>query len=187
MSFWVEANVISQLKLNLRDADLTGADLRDMNLKDAMLICCNLTGANLQRVALQKADLSCAIFDEAILVDAKLTEAKLWRARFRKASLRDAVLNKAVLSDAELQPWGKKHGALLNGSDLRKVTLKSANLSGVYLHHTKNLTDAQILQSCDWDQAIHTKAVWNANNKCWDVTDPQANTRRICQLRNRRG
>jgi hypothetical protein len=193
ISFLVEANVISQLRLNLRDADLTGADLRGINLKDAMLNGSNLTGANfkganLQRVALQKADLSCAIFDEAILVDAKLTEAKLWRTRLRKANLRDAVLNKAVLleadlTDAELQPWGKKHGTLLRGADLHKAILKSANLTGVYLGDAKNLTSAQVLQSGNWDKAIFTKAAWNHNNKCWDVEDENDNKKRIDQFR----
>jgi uncharacterized protein YjbI with pentapeptide repeats len=177
MNFLVEANVIGQLDLNLKYADLSSADLKGLNLKGAKLNHSNLrgadlTGANLKGIHLYNADLSDAILDQSILVDARLTEAKLWRTRLRSANLRDVVLNKALLVEAdlthaELQPWGKR-GALLDGSDLRKANLSNANVAGVNFSAVTNLTRYQILRSANWENAIFSKATWNENNNLWE-------------------
>lgn len=176
MSFLVEANVIGQLGINFKDADLSSADLKGLNLKGAMLNCSNLreadlTGANLKGAHLYKADLSDATLDKSILVDARLTEAKLCRTRLRSANLRDAVLNKARLVEAdlayaELQPWGKR-GALLDGSDLRKANLSHTNVAGVNLSAVSNLSCCQILRSDNWENAIFSKTTWDESHNLW--------------------
>lgn len=115
--FLIEADIISKLKLSLReanlynadlhdanlhDADLRDADLRDADLRDANLIEADLSGANLERAKLTNAHLLNADLSEANLCSARIREAKLEGANLSKANLSGARLNDAKLVGTNL-------------------------------------------------------------------------------------
>jgi len=115
--FLIEAEVISKLKLNLGNADLSGADLRDADLSGADLRDADLNGANLR-----DADLSGADFRDADLSGADLSVANLSGADLSVANLSGADLSVANLS-----------GTNLSGTNLSVANLSGANLSGANL------------------------------------------------------
>jgi uncharacterized protein YjbI with pentapeptide repeats len=95
--FLIEADIVSKLKLDLSDADLSRAQLMNVNLSGAQLMNANLSGANLCGAQLMNANLS-----HANLGHAYLSGAQLMNANLRDANLRDANLRVAGLKDADL-------------------------------------------------------------------------------------
>ena len=133
--FLIEAEVISKLKLNLRDADLSGADLRDADLSGA-----NLSGANLSGANLSGADLRCADLSFADLSFATLTKAKSFHAKFVRANLNGANLRLIRFSVADFS------GADFTGTNLTEARLVSSDLSVADLTGA-DLSDARLSYS----------------------------------------
>jgi uncharacterized protein YjbI with pentapeptide repeats len=158
--FLIEADIVSKLNLNLRDADLsdaylnganlTGAELSranltGANLEDANLSRANLTGAYLDGAYLSRANLTGAYLDGAYLVGANLSRATLEDANLSRATLEDANLSRATLEDANLSR------ATLVGANLGFANLEGAKLGFANLERAKNLTEIQLDQAylCD--------------------------------------
>lgn len=114
--FLIETDVVSRLKVNLSEADLS----------NAILIKAKLNGVNLSGALLYEADLR-----KAFLNEADMRGANLSRSDLRGTFLRDAKLNGINLSDANLS------GAFLNGADLRGVDFSRVNLSEAHLYETR--------------------------------------------------
>jgi uncharacterized protein YjbI with pentapeptide repeats len=87
------------IRLNLRDADLSGANLREANLFRANLDGANLGGANLFRVTLRDADLGEVTLRDADLRDADLSGATLIRAILSRANLSHVLLDETIFVD----------------------------------------------------------------------------------------
>jgi uncharacterized protein YjbI with pentapeptide repeats len=90
-----------EVKLDFREADLSGADLTAANLYRADLFAANLSGAHLNSVNLHGADLSSADLFEADLFFANLTDASLADANLTDAYLFAAILSGTGLSRAD--------------------------------------------------------------------------------------
>jgi uncharacterized protein YjbI with pentapeptide repeats len=97
---------------NLRGADLAGADLREANLSGAILVGTDLYKANLSAARLAKAKLASADVSRATLIATDLTSANLEGADLSSADLSQAKFVKAVLTGTNLI------GASLEGADL---------------------------------------------------------------------
>ena len=97
---------------DLRKADLVGADLRETDLSAALLHEADLYKANLSNSNLRQAKLSRADLNRAMLINADLSGADLESADFSSADLSGAHLRKANLHRAQLI------GASLCGADL---------------------------------------------------------------------
>jgi uncharacterized protein YjbI with pentapeptide repeats len=130
--FLIEADIISKVKLNLSDADLSGAKLREANL----------SGAILNKAILIDVDLSSANLNKAQLNEANLNEAHLNDAELNEASLRYAELNGAYLYSANMKEANLTR-AKLNGANLNKAKLNRANLYDASLNDA-NLSEAHL-------------------------------------------
>lgn len=166
--FLFEAKIISQLKLDLSGANLSGAYLYNMSLSNINLSFANLrdthlSNANLGRAMLFGTDLSSAILANAILSGANLSRADLSNATLRDADLsstylRDAVLSNANLSNAILRDADLSNadlsGANLCGAVLSKANFSNANFSGADLSNTyfdgACLSNADLASSENW-------------------------------------
>lgn len=151
--FLLETNIISQLKLPLSGADLSGVDMRRAKLYGADLSYADLRGANLSDSDLSQANLSGANLSQAILHRTVFSYAILLEANLRRASLQEANLSSTPdLSEADLFE-GKKPDSgipvILSGADLTKADVSGANLSGA------DLSGAD-LQSLIWN----SETVW---------------------------
>jgi hypothetical protein len=104
IQFLLEANIVSQLKLSLRFANLSNANIGEAYLKGSNLNKANLSGANLLYVDLSNANLG----------GANLGNSSCCLGNFAHANLSGADLS----------------GANLNGADLNGANLSGANLSG---------------------------------------------------------
>lgn len=133
--FLIESEVVSQLKLSLNSANLSGAklhkaqlsgtDFSEANLRKITLSEATLSGANLN-----SADLSQANLSHANLVKATLTSARLGSANLSGSDLTEAELENAFLTGSNLQQ------ATLASSTLARATLDAANLSRADLSHS---------------------------------------------------
>jgi uncharacterized protein YjbI with pentapeptide repeats len=117
----------SDVKPDLRRADLSGADLNRADLNRADLIRANLSQAHLSKIDLSKAHLS----------GADLSGATLIKVDFGGADLSGADLRGAYLSEAHL------NGANLGGAHLGGVDLIRSHLSGAHLCEA-NLSGARL-------------------------------------------
>jgi hypothetical protein len=142
---WREAQ--REIKVNLREADLTGAHLAGAHLSTAYIP----GGAILSEVDLSRAQLRGVNFSEALLVGAILSEADLSRAQLMRAQLMRANLNKANLSGADLTDADLRmvvlNKAILNRTILSRADLRHADLRGADLTDANfsgaDLTDAK--------------------------------------------
>jgi uncharacterized protein YjbI with pentapeptide repeats len=89
---------LSDVRLDMDDADLRGADLSDAGLSRA-----DLSGANLVRAVLRGVHLDGALLVGTDLHNADLSHADLSHAHLFRAILRGAHLSDAVLRDADLR------------------------------------------------------------------------------------
>lgn len=137
-------------------------DIR-VDLKEADLTKVNLSGADLSKVNLIKANLSEAILNGTSLREAKLNEANLSKAKLHKAYLFMADLSKTNLSGAELL-----------GTVLMDTNLSNANLSGAILVQAllggANLNGADLLKAqlfgADFREANLSNADLSEANLC---------------------
>ncbi len=111
------------VKLYLREANLSHLKVSDAKLSGAWLTKANLSGATFPRARLSEARLRRAKLSGAELRNADLTDAKLW----------GADLSKAIL-----------HGANLSGADLCGVDAPSPR----YGELAKGLIQAQLDEAC---------------------------------------
>jgi len=130
------------VKINLRNADLSGlclvnADLRHAFLMESNLSESNLSDANLIEADFRLADLFKTNFITARLNKANFIEASLIETDLRMADLSEAKFNSSYLLDANLI------GAILIGADLNGAHLDRADLSMVNLSFA-NLTEADL-------------------------------------------
>jgi Pentapeptide repeats (8 copies) len=128
--FLIEADIVSKLKLNLSEADLSYADL---------------VGADFSGADLTMADLSGADFFSANLSGAKLVGANFNFANLSHSDLAGADFSAADLVGANLA-LADLSGANLTTADLSGAALYDANLNGANLSGAKNLTDNQLKQ-----------------------------------------
>ncbi|MBD2245570.1 pentapeptide repeat-containing protein [Nostoc sp. FACHB-888] len=147
----------SNLRLFLRDTDLSRADLSNADLSNADLISANLSranlwGANLSYADLRFVNLSYADLNFVNLIDANLSDADLSNADLISANLVSANLSGANLSGANLVSANLSR-ANLSGTNLSGANLSGANLSGA------NLSSANL-------SSVNLKViVWNSNTK----------------------
>jgi hypothetical protein len=123
---------------NLAGVDLTMANLSGVNLFKANLRGVLLYGADLSAATLSGADLSGAILYEANLSGAILYEAKLSGANLSRANLNKAELAVAVLAGADLS-WANLLDANLCAANLGGVSLEHAKLEGCDLRKSRDL------------------------------------------------
>jgi uncharacterized protein YjbI with pentapeptide repeats len=163
----------SNVRIDLREANLSGtnfgnialegADLRDVNLSESCLDGANLNavdlsgGANLQNASLCGTDFHMANLNRVVLEGADLRGAYLEEADLTAASLYKADLNAAILiavkfCDADLRKVNLSNailkradlsGAILTGANLSQSRLERSNLSGAILIGV-NLSHAQL-------------------------------------------
>src|SRR5260370_28244088 len=124
--------MVSDSKVYLLSADLSGMNLEGVYLEEVDLQQANLSEANLKG-----ADLSVSSLILANLSGADLRGAVLEGTEFGGANLRNANLSGANLSTATLV------GADLSDSNLRNTDLSKADLRGVYLNGA-DLSEAEM-------------------------------------------
>jgi uncharacterized protein YjbI with pentapeptide repeats len=142
------------VKIDLRDADLSGVSLVAINLSGAHLVNANLNGAqligvnfemaNLFGANLRQADLSDSILARTHLGTANLsgadfgTNALLHHASLQAANLSGATLVSANLAETNLYEAKlietNLSGANLTLADLRRGNLRGADLNGTALN-----------------------------------------------------
>ena len=124
--------MVSDSKVYLLSADLSGMNLEGVYLEEVDLQQANLSEANLKG-----ADLSVSSLILANLSGADLRGAVLEGTEFGGANLRNANLSGANLSTATLV------GADLSDANLRNTDLSKADLRGVYLNGA-DLSEAEM-------------------------------------------
>ncbi|WP_197994516.1 pentapeptide repeat-containing protein [Gimesia maris] len=114
-----------QVKLNLKEADLSGLDLYKIRLRKADLRDANLFRTNLSCADLSEADLSGANLCDADLMCTNLSGAKLTGADFSNANLIETDFSWADLSDGNLENAILKNINLNHaiGVDLSTITV----------------------------------------------------------------
>ncbi|MBW4660846.1 MAG: pentapeptide repeat-containing protein [Drouetiella hepatica Uher 2000/2452] len=137
ISFLAEANLVSNLRIDLRESILRQAYLPGVKLKGASLSYADFTEAILIR-----ADFSYAYLNEAEFHEAKLTRANLTRAVLKKAKLIRADLIRTNLSGADLSNADLSYSDIRD-SDLRGANLTRTNLTGAILLNA-NLTGSNL-------------------------------------------
>ena len=100
--FLIEADIISKLKIDLSDADLSGVSLRFANLSNTTLSFADLSNITLSFANLSNTTLSFADMSFAKLSDADLSNADLSNADMSGADLSNADMSFANLFDANL-------------------------------------------------------------------------------------
>jgi hypothetical protein len=123
---WRGAN--PELKLDLREANLSGAQLYRAHLSRADLSQADLTRANLTQADLTRADLSQVNLFQANLTETNLPQANLSGANLCQANLFMANLFMANLSQADLT------GADLVSASLVKTNLEKAKLTNCLIY-----------------------------------------------------
>lgn len=150
------------MRLDLRDANLSGADLSGADLSMADLSGADLSGTNLGWANLSEADLTVANLRGADLREANLRRTNLDRALLPEvnlvgADLREANLREVYLSGADLR--GKDLSgvdlfwAFLGGADLREANLREAKLIGTDLRGA-NLSEANMVGATLWETQL---------------------------------
>ncbi|MFC1633967.1 pentapeptide repeat-containing protein [Planctomycetota bacterium] len=124
-------------KANLREANLSQADFKQANLSGA-----NLSEANLREVDFERANLSGANLSKANLDCTKLSNADLSRANLRETNLKKAWLWHTIFRMADLRRVNLS-GVQLGGTNLIGANLRGANLSNSDLEEV-NLTGSDL-------------------------------------------
>jgi hypothetical protein len=91
-----------EVKINLKDAKLSGYNLDGANLVEADLVTANLGGASLQSASLLGAHLRRAFLDEVDLSNTELSAADLSGAVVRKSNFSKAIMSLTILGDMDL-------------------------------------------------------------------------------------
>lgn len=150
-----------EVKIDLRDASLSGKELMYAVLNDGDLFRADLTGADLTGAKLIETNLCEAILKDSVLTDATLDYANLRRARLTGAQLDGAALINADLSGAELENVNLRGADLieadLTGASLKKATCNAANFRATLLIDA-NLEDAT-LKGANFAKANLTDAI----------------------------
>ncbi len=154
------------IRVSLKGTDLRGARFREANLSladlsSAILQGADLKGAQLSMTTLKDADLRGADLRGADLTLANLSNATLFRATLGKAILSGATLSNADLGNADLS-YATLLGATLSNAHLRATTIREADLQGVDLSEV-NLYHAD-LQGADLSEANLSNANLSAVN-----------------------
>jgi uncharacterized protein YjbI with pentapeptide repeats len=140
--FLIEADFVSQLKLNLSGARLTGADLSSTSLSSVNLSHSDLSSTSLVSANLTGANLTGANLTDANLIGANLIDANLSGANLSGVNLSGSKLIGSNLTGADLRGadlWGagltyaKLHCANFRGADLSDADLSGADLSDANL------------------------------------------------------
>jgi hypothetical protein len=137
---WQEEN--PEVRLNLREADLSGASLSKVELHGAIPRGVRLSVANIRRPILRGVRFSVANLGGADLSEANLSRTNLSGADLSRADLSGADLSRADLGGADLSE------ANLSRADLSKANLSEADLSEAVLdsvqgaHHAHGLETA---------------------------------------------
>ena len=167
---WRDKNLLQDIEIHLRGANLSGANLRKAKLVDAYLVDADLSGAiliganldgailigadltgadlsgaNLNGADLSDSDLSGAIINGANLRDTKFRDAKLIGTHLVAAYLFRSNLSRADLSDSDISKANLTE-ADLSGAKLRRSNLSGTNFGGSNLKGT-NLIDATLVES----------------------------------------
>ena len=154
--FLLEADIISKLRLNLSDADLSGTDLSWAKLDNTNLSKADLSGADLRGTHFFGADLSGANLTKAnisqgILSKANLSHANLTGVNLNNTSLSGAKLNNTNLSEADLSNADLSEASLFQ-SDLSNANLIEANLTNASLFQpdlsNADLSGANLTNAC---------------------------------------
>ncbi|MCA9006193.1 MAG: pentapeptide repeat-containing protein [Planctomycetaceae bacterium] len=116
-----------QVRLNLKEADLSGLDLYKIRLKKANLRDANLFRTNLSCADLSEADLSGANLSDADLMCTNLSGANLTGVDFSNANLIETDFSWADLSDCNLDSAILKSVNLSHaqGIDLSTITVET--------------------------------------------------------------
>jgi uncharacterized protein YjbI with pentapeptide repeats len=117
---WREVN--SEIRPDLREAELIATNLNGANLSGADLFSAVLSASNLIRANLSGANLIQANLVGAYLGWANLSQADLSGADLSRADLRQTALAGAAFNEANLS------AAVLTGADLKDANLRGANL-----------------------------------------------------------
>jgi uncharacterized protein YjbI with pentapeptide repeats len=141
-NLWREAN--SDVRPDLRKADLGIADLRKANLTGVDLESSELGSAHLDGADLSGANLRFAHLANATLTGANLVGAKMSGSLLFMARLEHANLTGARLIDANLT-W-----ANLSHATLRYAVLEGANLVGANIEDA-DFSDAEVYGVSAWD------------------------------------
>jgi uncharacterized protein YjbI with pentapeptide repeats len=140
MRFLLDAEIISKLKLSLRECDLSGAKLWNAELSGINLSLAKLSGADLSGADLSGADLHSAEMNGANLSLVNLSLANLIGAKLRSADLYETDLSGADLRTADLC-GAKLHKTKLNGTKLNATKLHAVEiLNGVRFSNNPGLT-----------------------------------------------
>jgi uncharacterized protein YjbI with pentapeptide repeats len=166
MSFLIGSEILTQLQVSLKGADLSKADLRWASLVGVNLCSANLRGAiltqadmgNIDKVKLIGGELESASLQPTNLIHANLEGADLYNANLEGAWLQSADLSSAILTEARLKD-ADLSAAKLIGADLRSAhligaRLRCADLSGADLSYA-DLREAD-LEYAKWD----AKTLW---------------------------
>ena len=147
--FLANANLLSELELDLSEFDLSGEDLRHADLsktrlQNATLIRTNLENAIFNGTDFLEADLSQTNFKNAILKDVDFREATLTSTLFI-----DASLNKVDFTNANLE----------------RTNFAGATITEVIFTGAKKLTVDQIKAAKNWSQATYDDEFWKKLNE----------------------
>lgn len=125
---WLQegSKLCSDLKADLRGANLSNFNLGNVNLSGA-----NLAGADLSNADFRDADFSGANLANANLVASYLCNANFCGADLTNARVCDADLGGANLIDADLF-CAKFNGANLGGADLKNAYTEGTDFRGAY-------------------------------------------------------
>jgi uncharacterized protein YjbI with pentapeptide repeats len=151
---------------DLTDADLSGADARMARFRSGTLYSTNFTRANLLGSDFSEANLDGAIFSHANLKKAKLNKASMIGADLCEANLPRAGLQHANLHGANLR-GANLQGATLVRSNLTGAFLIDANLSGANLHGAL-LIDTNLQGALLCDCRVYGVSAWGMNLEAAD-------------------
>jgi uncharacterized protein YjbI with pentapeptide repeats len=161
LSFLIGSDILIQLQVSLKGADLSKADLRLTTLVGVNLCGANLRGAilakadmgNINRAKLVDGELESVSLPPTNLLNANLEGADLYNVNLEGAWLQSANLSSAILTEARLMD-ADLSAAKLIGADLRSAhligaKLRCADLSGADLSYA-DLREAD-LEYMEWD------------------------------------
>jgi uncharacterized protein YjbI with pentapeptide repeats len=156
--FLLETEVITKLKLNLNDADLSGVKLSNVNLSGADLSSANLSSADLNGAKLLNTKLGGANLNGADLNFADLSGASLFNTNLSSAELNNAIFAGAELCCADMR------GAKLGYADLREADLREADLDGADVNRTRFGTGLGVSEE-QKQNLIERGAIFDSSNR----------------------
>lgn len=159
--------------MDLRYVDFTDAYLYGANLSGSVLAGADFSGAYMSEANLNEAIISSADFKKAYMRCATLTGAEINHSSFEGANLNEAYLGNAVISYTHMEGT-KMVRAVITDASLNVVLMGGADLAGSsfegskLLHvnmrmaniQTANFTSANIMESCCFEHAHLTNAIF---------------------------